>query len=366
MPSYSAGSAFITVAPNLRGFETKVSSYLKTHLKPVDVTVNADVDDGKANTKLAAVSRDRTAKINADLDDRSARARLTALLRPRRMTVNVDVDTGAAMARIAALRGASGGGGLLSAGLVGGALATGPVGAPLVGGAAAGATAIAGAGGAGAIFGAALVGQIAAMKKASKEMQTLGKHVDTLTKGTKEYRQQSKLLNEQQKDFTRQFGPASNALVRLGTAWRGFLGGTRTQTMKVIVDALGIVTRLLPKLIPVANAAGAAIDGVLKLFGDFVNGPEGKQVLTFFRTFGATFITQFGKIGLNVLRGLLGLFIAFATGISFGSSLLTIPSASTMTFIVVVFVPLRNPRQADPRVISALDAGPNCLVKSFC
>jgi hypothetical protein len=313
MPSYSAGSAFITVAPNLRGFETKVSSYLKTHLKPVDVTVNADVDDGKAKTKLAAVSRDRTAKINADLDDRSARARLTALLRPRRMTVNVDADTSSAMARIAALRGGGGRiGGLIGAGLTGGALAGGPLGAPLLGGAAAGATAIAGAGGAGAIFGAALIGQITAMKKASKEMQTLGKHVDSLTKGTAEYRQQSKLLAAQQKDFTKQFGPASNALITLGSAWRGFLAGTRTQTMKVIVDALGIVSKLLPKLIPVANAAGKAIDGVLKLFGDFVNGPEGKQVLTFFQTFGATFITQFGKIGLNVLKGMFGLFIAFA------------------------------------------------------
>jgi hypothetical protein len=312
VPSYSAGTAFLTVSPNLRGFETKVRSYLKTNLRAVMLDVTPNVDDAKAKAELKEVSRDRSTNLRVDVDDRSARSRLAALLRPRRMTVNVDADTSAATARIAALRGGGGGGGILGAGLAGGALLGGPLGAPLLGGAAAGATAIAGAGGAGAIFGASLIGQIAAMKKAQKELQTTGKHLQTLTKGTKEYNAQAKLFAAQQKDYTRQFGPAAKALVGLAVAWKGFLGGTKTQTMKVIVDALGIVSKLLPKLIPVANAAGKAIDGVLKLFGQFVNGPEGKQVLHFFQTFGSVFITQFGKIGINLLKGLFGLFIAFA------------------------------------------------------
>jgi murein DD-endopeptidase MepM/ murein hydrolase activator NlpD len=308
MPSYSAGQAFITVAPNLRGFETKVSSYLKTHLRPVLLDVNPNVDDAKAKAELKDLARDRKSNVRVDLDDRSARSRLSALIRPRRMTVNVDADTSAATARIAALRGGSALGGAVA----GGALLAAPVGAGALGVGAAGATALAGAGGAGAIFGAGLVGQIVAMKKASKEMQTLGKHVDSLTKGTAEYRQQSKLLTEQQKQFNQQFGPASRALITLGGAWRRFLSGTRGQSMAVITNALGIVSKLLPKLVPIANEAGRSINGVLTMFGNFVNGPEGKQVLAFFQNFGSRFITQFGTIGLNLFKGLFNILIAFA------------------------------------------------------
>lgn len=105
--AYRAGTAFVAVAPSLRGFQTKIAAEAKK-LRPIDVPVNIQVDDGKARAQLDALTRSRDVTINANADTGKARAEIDAVARNRRSTINVNADTGRARAAIAALEGGGG------------------------------------------------------------------------------------------------------------------------------------------------------------------------------------------------------------------------------------------------------------------
>lgn len=198
--AYKAGNAFITVAPSLDGFETKIRAEvakikdLRVHVKVDvdakqaqaaldkldlrDLTITAKVvlDDAAAKAKLAALgakdinlnvvanttkakveldklARDRVVKYTAKADTSAARVELDALGRSRRATINVDADTGAAEAKIGFLRKAQqtlslgGRGSFTQSSLIAAAVTTAPLTAP---------TALAGVGG----FGSALIGSL--------------------------------------------------------------------------------------------------------------------------------------------------------------------------------------------------------------
>lgn len=297
MPAYPAGGAFITIAPSFRGFQEKLSAYLKSTIRPVEVPVVARVDDEAARLELDHLAESRTTTLNVNADTSAATTKLFGL--------------GALADKIGG-RGIFGG--VSGLGLLGGAglSLAGPLGAPLLGGLgsilSAGAAGIGGAG----ILGIAVAGQLAAMKKAQQQIDADQKHLATLTKGTKDYRLALTKVNDEQKAFNKQFGLAAQGVDLFKGAWQKFLSATSSTTNSVIGQALRIAASFLPKLVPVVQAVGKEINAVLYRLLEFIDGPAGKNILAFFQYFGPKVIRQFSIIGINALKGLFGILEAFS------------------------------------------------------
>jgi phage-related protein len=71
--AYNAGSAFISIAPSFRGFNTKVAAYMKS-LRPVSVPV-----EFKASSKPILPPRIKNPKITPEVDSRSALRQIGAI-----------------------------------------------------------------------------------------------------------------------------------------------------------------------------------------------------------------------------------------------------------------------------------------------
>jgi hypothetical protein len=170
------------------------------------------------------------------------------------------------------------------------------------------ATSLASAAGAGGIFGIAVVGQIAAMAKQKKAISALQTKLGGLTGGTKEYRQTLRELNSEQKDYYKQFGPAAKGLDALQVAWQKFLHGTSGSTDSVIGKATRLAASVLPKLVPVANAAGKAIGGLIDDLSKWTKGIGFQHLLDWLGSSGVQNITTFGHIIGNVFSGIGRLF----------------------------------------------------------
>lgn len=315
--SYKAGTAYIQVTPSFSGWETRVTSYIKTHTRPVQVPVEPEVDDKAARTELDALASKRDTTVQAKVDDTAAKTTLARLARTRTAKVRVNVDKNSlgqldrVVGHLDNFFGLNKRTGAIAAGVAGGLPLLGPLLAPLAGGAAAiGSSALAGLG-AGGIFGAALYGQASAMKKAEQNIVSLTKSLGTLQKGGDAYKAHAAALAQAQASFNKTFGAASTAFHGLQAAWGKFLSATSKVSLGVMAQGLTLLTNLLPRLAPIANAAGTAVSGLLTLFGKFLNGPEVTALLHFFTVFGPKAITAFGKILLNATKGILNLFMAF-------------------------------------------------------
>lgn len=187
-----------------------------------------------------------------------------------------------------------------------------PMAAALTNAAGALTSALVAGGGAGGIFGASVAGQAARMKEARQQIESTRKSMDNYAKGTKEHAEKQKQLNVLQKDFNKTFGPAAKGFNQLSRGWDKFLSGTQSVTLGVMGDAMGSLAGILPRLVPVANAAGGAVRGLISEFDAFTGTKDFQDILDFFETQGPKAITSFGHIAGNVFEGIFGILQAFA------------------------------------------------------
>ncbi|WP_280314461.1 transglycosylase SLT domain-containing protein [Nocardia wallacei] len=90
MPSFTAGSAEVTISPDFSNFVRE----LRTYLERVDaeVSVELDLNTALAEQRIEDLSRDRRVELEVDLDDAGTEARLDELARDRTVRLDVDVD----------------------------------------------------------------------------------------------------------------------------------------------------------------------------------------------------------------------------------------------------------------------------------
>lgn len=102
MADYSAGSASVTITPDLSRFASTLRTELQRIRQNYGVTIDPDLNgfSGRLRAELDAVPRN-SVDVNVDADTATATAKLQALTTvTRTATVNVDADTAAATARI--------------------------------------------------------------------------------------------------------------------------------------------------------------------------------------------------------------------------------------------------------------------------
>ena len=117
------------------------------------------------------------------------------------------------------------------------------------------------AGGAGGVFAGAVALQVKSMKQAQTDIQTTEKSLGNLTKGTKEYNDKAAKLTAQQRAFNQEFGPAAKGFDNATTGISKFQQATSKVTLGVMSQGLNLFADVLPRLAPLANAAGRAVAG---------------------------------------------------------------------------------------------------------
>jgi hypothetical protein len=114
---------------------------------------------------------------------------------------------------------------------------------------------------------------------------------DAVKKGGKAFNELSgpeKAVGEQIKGLKSQFGEFSKSL--------------KPEVLRAFADALGIVRKVLPALEPVAKAAGKALDSLLKMMLNWINGPSGKKFLAWMQTEGPKAVATFGGFLQGLIR----------------------------------------------------------------
>lgn len=181
--AYRAGSAFIAVSPDFKGWQTKLAAHAKT-MRAVKVPVELDM-------RRTVLTPPKPVKVKVDVDADTTKAEekiRQTTARPRRTTVGVDADTGAAHAKLTALqnrlRAMATGRTLIQVGVVAAPLAIPAVAGLVGGGAALGGIATAVGVGAGA---AAAVGlsQLTKARELQKELKAATDQRKTAVEGVR-------------------------------------------------------------------------------------------------------------------------------------------------------------------------------------
>jgi len=287
-------------------------------------------------TELASLS-DEKAKIS--IDSAAANAKIKAI-RAELARVGGDDVTAKVHVKTDGVNFAFRGVNMLTTAIV----ALGPIAVPVLAAVAAGAgvlgSSLLTAGAAGGVFAAAVMGQVARMKTQQTQLKSLRTSLDSTrasqqqykvaldatTKGTTAHKTalhayqaaqdrttaaEDRLTKAQQR-FNRQFGPAATGLHHLTSAWGGFLSSTRKSTLGAMGSGLDLVAGILPRLVPLTNAAGNAVNNLLADLGGFADSKRFQGILDFFMKYGPSAITVFGHVAGNVILGVFGLFRAFA------------------------------------------------------
>jgi hypothetical protein len=278
-------------------------------VKIADLFVDLKLDTGSFSRELNTALRRASAQsvtVDVDVNTRAANASLDHAARDR--TANVRVDVQGQKGINFAFKGVSN---LTTAiaGLGGTAL---PILSAVGAGAGVMGSALLSAGAAGGIFTAAVQGQIKAMKDAQKNLKTQRDGLAKLAPGTKEYAEKLKQVNSLQREFNQNFGPAAKGFDNLKDSWSKFLGATSKTTLPAIGGGLQLVSDLLPRLVPIANAAGRAVNGLITELGQFTKTNQFQSILDFFQRAGPGAITSFGHIAGNIILGVINVFRSFA------------------------------------------------------
>lgn len=172
-------------------------------------------------------------------------------------------------------------------------------------------TSLAAAGGAASVFGLSAGGFLKQMVAQQQGIASTQKTLDGLTKGTSTYATELKKLHTQQATFNQDFGAAAKGYDNMHAAFGSFMQDTGPVTKGVLAKGFNLVASVLPKLVPVSNAAGKAIGGLLDDLRNWTKGPEFNAVLNWLKTSGPTAITAFGHSIGNVVEGLGKIFANF-------------------------------------------------------
>ena len=312
-----AGSAFIAVRPDLRGFHTQVRRELRTvtpamrgigrewgrsiqagikeELKPIEVRLDA----GRVARQVVALNRSldridgRRVDVEVNVDVGGALAELALLDRVldridrRRVNVDVDVDrgvaglrqmSGAATAATGGLRGMSAASSALSASL---ALAAGPqiaaVGAGIIG----------------------LIGPLTAAAAGFGGLAAVAiPSITRIAEGNE------KLTRSEQ-----QLKAGLDSTKQAFTEWQRAL---QPQVLPVFTRALGVVPPLLRALTPITVAAARAVGGLVDRLRAGLQTPFARQFAADLARWTGPAITGLGTLVGNLVKGLAGLARAFA------------------------------------------------------
>jgi hypothetical protein len=300
--SYQAGSAFVSVKPDMSTFQDDIRAELA---KTPDVAVKVSADTAQLSADLDAVTRDRTATVNADADTAAATAKLDEAAKTRTAKINV-VET------------LQKGGTLQGLGLPGlaalGGVALGPQAVGLAAGVSGLGAAFAAAGGEAAAFGAIakpMFTDVTAAQKAFTKAQ------DAYNKATTSADRAKALQAEQQ--ALAKLTPAEKdlytQLTALEGAWKKLSQAEQPVVESALAPWLQTATSGMQLLKPLIEDGAGAI----RLLGT-----EAKSALadpfwgTFFNTLGTTgqiALVNFGEAAGKVADGVAHLFVAFAPDI---------------------------------------------------
>ena len=172
-------------------------------------------------------------------------------------------------------------------------------------------TSLTAAAGAGGIFGLSVFGVAKDMATQQKAITTTKKKLDTLDKGSAQYADTLKDLHNKQKAFNQDFGPAAKGYQQMTSAYGLFKDRTKGDTTTVLGKGMKLLADVLPRLVPVSNAAAGAVGGLLDDLSQWTKGPASQSLLDWFESSGPKAITHFGRSIGNTLSGLGGIFSNF-------------------------------------------------------
>jgi SLT domain-containing protein/murein DD-endopeptidase MepM/ murein hydrolase activator NlpD len=323
---------FVDLKLDTAAFNRDLSSTLR-RASSEKVTVSIDLDTRAASTSLAKFARDQKMSITADANTKVANASLDHAARDRKANVKVDVQGQKGINF--AFKGVSN---LTTAiaGLGGSAI-------PILSAVAAGVgtlgSSMLAAGGAGGAFALSIQGQVQAFKDHKKTTDDIKKgitkyqnavdsakaSVQNAEKGTKTYAnaqtrlktaqddlaRSQKALAEENRAFRKDFGPTEDGLDRLKAAFQAFTHATAPETSKTAGNALSLAAELLPRLVPLSNAAAAAIGHLVDELRGFSQTKQFDNILLFFQSYGPAAITSFAHTAGNLMLGFFNVFKAF-------------------------------------------------------
>jgi phage-related protein len=249
----------------------------------VDIPVNADT--AVAEARIAAVTRAREVPVNVSVN--------RAALRAVTSTLESAMSAIGPIAKFGGIGLLAGGGiaGLTSL-TVGVAQAAGAVGAL--------AAAMLSAGGAAGVLSVALIGQGVAMAEQQQDIKTATDALAKLQPGTEEYADKLKELNGLQRTFNQTFGPAAAALDNLKNSWSRFMKATETRTLALMADGMDTITGILPKLVPLTNAAAVEMRELVNQFARWTRSSGFTSMLDWVQTNGIPTLTRFARALGNV------------------------------------------------------------------
>jgi hypothetical protein len=154
-----------------------------------------------------------------------------------------------------------------------------------------------------AAFGAGAVGEITKVLKAHQKLMAAQQAYE---KATTKAGRQSALKAEQQatEGLT---GSEQGLLTMLGSLGKEFgklEKAVQPSVIKAFAGVLNILSDLMPTLIPLAKAAGKAIDGFLNNIDLWLKSDSGKKFLKWMRTDGPHAIETFGRVMWDVVQGI--------------------------------------------------------------
>lgn len=174
------------------------------------------------------------------------------------------------------------------------------------------ASALTGAFGALGVVGLAVLPTAKNMMDLTEELDKQKTRLSTLKPGTEAYAKQQEKIKNLQKELNNEFGAASSGLAVMKDAWAAFTTATQGPAQQIIGDFFRMLATILPRLVPVFEAAAPVVSAVFDSITKFAQGPEMDRVIAFFTDFGSDQLGNLFAILGNLTLFFGRLFEAFA------------------------------------------------------
>ena len=120
----------------------------------------------------------------------------------------------------------------------------------------------------------------------------------------------------------------ANGVLNLESAWKKLAGTFQPQVIQIMNQALGIADKLLPEIVPLAQAGGKAISSMLSMLGQ---GLQSQGFLQFLKT-----MTALAVPATQAIMRLLGALMQFINATIEALAPLSVPFINTITMLVKV------------------------------
>ena len=313
MADMIVGSVGVRLVPAIDDFAEQTRAKLRNLSATLRLAV--EVDEAAVQARLDELTRDRITTVTANADTAAATVRLDELARPRSATVNVDADTGGATAKIAALGGASSAASGGMSGLLVTATALAPALIPLtaaVGGLVAALSAPILAAGAGlTVFGVTAAVAAKQVEKTNQQIASLQKQADAATspKTRQKYLDQIAQLRSGMSSAAVVF---TQAQTNVSKAFKNLLASEGQNILGPVAKGMNLLAAILPKLKPLLEAVGGALDGLLGRLSKAVTGGSFDKTIKFLASITGPALRAGGQILGNLAQGFLSIVKATA------------------------------------------------------